>query len=97
VLGIDVSNPNSGQVEQDRRSVFKPVSGAHFGQTLDNLETVLGEAGFALTDVRSAELLRNRHRRFHRSAQGLRREARQAGCRLATTFLGCHGSRFRRC
>jgi Endoribonuclease L-PSP len=77
-------------VDADGQPLHDEDMGAQVGQALDNLEAVLGEAGFALADVVRFELLRHRCGRVHSGGRGLRCQARpgrlQAGVDPARRF-----------
>jgi len=61
---------------------------AQIGQALDNLETVLKEAGFKLSDVVRLNYYTTDVDRFVQSAAIGGRRLAQAGCRPASTLLG---------
>ena len=62
--------------------------GAQVGQALDNLEAVLGEAGFALADVVRLNYFVTDVDAFLQAGEIWGARLGQAGCRPASTLLG---------
>lgn len=62
--------------------------GAQVGQALDNLETVLGEAGFALADVVRLNYYVTDVDAFVAAGEVYGAKLAEAGCRPASTLLG---------
>jgi enamine deaminase RidA (YjgF/YER057c/UK114 family) len=80
----------SGQtsVDADGEPMHEGDMGAQIGQALDNLETVLGEAGFALADVVRLNYYVTDVDAFIDAGEVYGARLAQAGCRPASTLLG---------
>jgi enamine deaminase RidA (YjgF/YER057c/UK114 family) len=80
----------SGQtsVDADGQPVHEGEMGAQIGQALDNLETVLGEAGFSLADVVRLNYYVTDVDAFNRAGEAYGGRLAEAGCRPASTLLG---------
>ena len=61
---------------------------AQIAQTLDNLETVLGEAGFKLSDVVRLNLYTTDIDRFVEEIEVLQSRLKESGCRQTGALLG---------
>ena len=66
----------------------KSDMGAQIGQALDNLETVLREAGFALADVVRMNFFVTDVDEFLQAGEIFGARLGAGGCRPATTLLG---------
>jgi len=75
-------------VDADGQPLHDGDMGAQVGQALDNLETVLGEAGFALADVVRLSFFVTDVDAFIQAGAIYGARLGQAGCRPATTLLG---------
>jgi enamine deaminase RidA (YjgF/YER057c/UK114 family) len=62
--------------------------GAQIGQALDNVETVLGEAGYALGDVVRLNFFVTDVDAFFQASGAYGARLAEAGCRPASTLLG---------
>ncbi len=80
----------SGQtsVDADGQPMHEGDMGAQVVQALDNLETVLGEAGFALADVVRLNYFVTDVDAFIQAGEVYGAKLAQAGCRPASTLLG---------
>ncbi len=80
----------SGQtsVDADGRPVHPGDMPAQITQTLDNLETVLNNAGLILSDVVRLNYYTTDVDRFMEAAEVLGKRLGEAGCRPASTLLG---------
>jgi enamine deaminase RidA (YjgF/YER057c/UK114 family) len=80
----------SGQtsVAADGQPMHEGDMGAQIGQALDNLETVLTEAGFTLADVLRLNYYVTDVEAFMEAGQAYGARLAQAGCRPASTLLG---------
>jgi enamine deaminase RidA (YjgF/YER057c/UK114 family) len=80
----------SGQtsVDPDGQPMHEGDMGAQVGQALDNLETVLGEADFALADVVRLNYYVTDVDAFFQAGELYGARLAQAGCRPASTLLG---------
>jgi enamine deaminase RidA (YjgF/YER057c/UK114 family) len=80
----------SGQtsVAADGQPMHEGDMGAQVVQALDNLETVLGEAGFALADVVRLNYFVTDVDAFIQAGEVYGAKVAQAGCRPASTLLG---------
>jgi len=65
-----------------------PATCARVGQTLDNLETVLSQAGLALGDVVRLNYYTTDIQAFFGASDLLAERLQAAGCRPASTLLG---------
>lgn len=95
VQANEVSGPKrtlicSGQTSVDANGAPRHAGdmAAQIGQALDNLETVLKEAGFKLSDVVRLNYYTTDVDRFVQAAAVGGRRLAQAGCRPASTLLG---------
>ena len=75
-------------VDADGQPLHDGDMGAQVGQALDNLETVLGEAGFALADVVRMNYYVTDVDAFLQAGEIWGARLGQAGCRPAGTLLG---------
>ena len=75
-------------VDADGRPLHDGDMTAQVGQALDNLETVLGEAGFALADVVRLNFFVTDVDAFIQTGETWGSRLGQAGCRPASTLLG---------
>jgi len=75
-------------VDTDGQPLHEGDMVAQVGQALDNLETVLGEAGFALADVVRMNLFVTDVDAFIQAGPAWGARLAQAGCRPASTLLG---------
>jgi enamine deaminase RidA (YjgF/YER057c/UK114 family) len=75
-------------VDADGQPLHEGDMAAQIGQALDNLETVLGEAGFALGDVVRLNFFVTDVDAFFEAAETYGARFAQAGCRPASTLLG---------
>jgi enamine deaminase RidA (YjgF/YER057c/UK114 family) len=80
----------SGQtsVDAEGRPVHPGDMPAQITQTLDNLETVLNNAGLNLSDVVRLNYYTTDVDRFMEAAEVLGKRLGEAGCRPASTLLG---------
>lgn len=80
----------SGQtsVDADGQPMHEGDMGAQIAQAVDNLETVLTAAGFALADVVRLNYYATDVEAFLRSGEASGAKLAQAGCRPASTLLG---------
>ena len=75
-------------VDTDGQPLHEGDMVAQVGQALDNLETVLGEAGFALADVVRMNFFVTHVDAFIQAGPAWGARLAQAGCRPASTLLG---------
>jgi enamine deaminase RidA (YjgF/YER057c/UK114 family) len=75
-------------VDADGQPLHDGDMGAQVGQALDNLEAVLGKAGFALADVVRLNYFVTDVDAFLQTGDIWGGRLGQAGCRPATTLLG---------
>jgi enamine deaminase RidA (YjgF/YER057c/UK114 family) len=75
-------------VDADGQPMHEGDMGAQVGQALDNLEIVLGEAGFALADVVRMNYYVTDVDAFFQAGGVYGARLAQAGCRPASTLLG---------
>lgn len=75
-------------VDTDGQPLHEGDMGAQVGQALDNLEAVLGEAGYALADVVRMNYFVTDVDAFVQAGGIYGARLAQAGCRPATTLLG---------
>ena len=75
-------------VDTDGHPLHEGDMVAQVGQALDNLETVLGEAGFALADVVRMNFFVTDVDAFIQAGPAWGARLAQAGCRPASTLLG---------
>jgi enamine deaminase RidA (YjgF/YER057c/UK114 family) len=75
-------------VDADGQPLHEGDMGAQVGQALDNLEAVLGEAGFALADVVRMNFFVTDVDAFLRAGEIYGARLAAAGCRPAATLLG---------
>jgi enamine deaminase RidA (YjgF/YER057c/UK114 family) len=75
-------------VDADGAPMHEGDMGAQIGQALDNVETVLGEAGFALADVVRLNYYATDVDAFIQAGEVYGARLAQAGCRPASTLLG---------
>src|SRR3954470_19320372 len=76
-----------GSVDADGKALHPGDMGAQLGQTLDNLETVLGQAGFELADIVRMEYYVTDVDAYFGSVQAIAGRLEEAGCRPASTLL----------
>jgi enamine deaminase RidA (YjgF/YER057c/UK114 family) len=75
-------------VDADGQPLHDGDMGAQIGQALDNVETVLGEAGFELADVIRLNYYVTDVDAFIQAGEVYGAKLAQAGCRPASTLLG---------
>ncbi len=75
-------------VDADGQPLHEGDMGAQVGQALDNLEAVLGEAGFALADVVRMNFFVTDVDAFIEAGPVYGARLAEAGCRPASTLLG---------
>ena len=75
-------------VDADGHPLHPGDMGAQLAQALDNLEAVLGQAGFALSDVVRLNLYTTDVDRFLEAFGPFAERLAAAGCRQASTLLG---------
>jgi enamine deaminase RidA (YjgF/YER057c/UK114 family) len=75
-------------VDADGAPVHAGDMGAQVGKALDNLETVLGEAGFTLADVVRLNYYTTDVDAFIQAGEVYAARLGAAGCRPASTLLG---------
>jgi enamine deaminase RidA (YjgF/YER057c/UK114 family) len=75
-------------VDADGQPLHDGEMGAQVGQALDNLEAVLGEAGFALADVVRLNYFVTDVDAFLQVGEVWGARLARAGCRPASTLLG---------
>ena len=75
-------------VDSDGQPLHDGDMGAQVGQALDNLETVLGEAGFTLSDVVRLNYFVTDVDAFLGAGEIYGPRLAQAGCKPASTLLG---------
>jgi enamine deaminase RidA (YjgF/YER057c/UK114 family) len=75
-------------VDADGQPLHEGDMGAQVGQALDNLEAVLGEAGFALADVVRMNYFVTDVDAFFQAGETYGARLAQARCRPASTLLG---------
>jgi enamine deaminase RidA (YjgF/YER057c/UK114 family) len=75
-------------VDADGQPLHAGDMGAQVGQAVENLETVLGEAGFALADVVRLNFYVTDVDAFIAAGEVYGAKLAQAGCRPASTLLG---------
>ena len=63
-------------------------------RALDNLETVLSESGFKMSDVVRLNIYTTDLDLFWGAAEGAGRRLGESGCRPASTWLGIQGLAF---
>ena len=80
----------SGQasVDADGNPVHVGDMAGQIGQSLDNLETVLGQAGFKLSDVMRLNIYTTDVDAFFAAYETAAMRLGEAGCRFAGTLLG---------
>ena len=80
----------SGQtsVDADGSPMHEGDMAAQIGRALDNLETVLGEAGYELSDVVRLDYFVTDVDAFIEAGESYGARLAQAGCRPASTLLG---------
>jgi enamine deaminase RidA (YjgF/YER057c/UK114 family) len=74
--------------DADGKPVFVEDMAGQINQAIDNLETVLREAGFSLSDVVRLNYYTTDVDLFFASARGAGRRLAAANCRPASTLLG---------
>jgi enamine deaminase RidA (YjgF/YER057c/UK114 family) len=77
-----------GSVDEEGRPVHPEDMAAQLNQTLDNLETVLREAGAELSDVVRLNYYTTDVDRFFEAYGAAAGRLAEAGCRPASTLLG---------
>ena len=77
-----------GSVDADGQPVHEGDMGAQVVQALDNLQTVLSEAGFALADVVRLNYYVTDVDAFFQAGEVYGPKLAEAGCRPASTLLG---------
>ena len=75
-------------LDADGQPLHEGDMGAQVGQALDNLEAVLGEAGFALADVVRMNYFVTDVDAFFQAGEIYGARLAEAGCRPASTLLG---------
>lgn len=75
-------------VDAEGRALHPGDMRAQITQTMDNLETVLREAGFTLSDVVRLNYYTTDVDRFFEAYDALAARLAEAGCRPASTLLG---------
>lgn len=75
-------------VDDEGRPVHPEDMGAQLNKALDNLETVLREAGFEMSDVVRLNYYTTDVTRFFEAYEPAARRLAEAGCRPASTLLG---------
>ena len=75
-------------VDEEGRPVHAGDMGAQLAQALDNLETVLGAAGAALSDVMRLNIYTTDVDHFFEAFGPAAARLAEAGCRPASTLLG---------
>ncbi|MFQ5933341.1 MAG: RidA family protein [Dehalococcoidia bacterium] len=75
-------------VDADGAPMHEGDMAGQIGQALDNLETVVTQAGFALSDVVRMNYYVTDVEAFMAAAEVPSRRMREAGCRAASTLLG---------
>jgi enamine deaminase RidA (YjgF/YER057c/UK114 family) len=90
VAGVERTLFCSGQVSMDAegRPMHPDDMRTQIVQALDNLETVLKEAGFGLPDVVRLNYYTTDVDRFFEAGDALTARLAEAGCRPASTLLG---------
>jgi enamine deaminase RidA (YjgF/YER057c/UK114 family) len=88
--GVDRVLVCAGQtsVDADGQALHEGDMAAQIGQALDNVETVLGEAGFGLADVVRLNYYVTDVDAFIEAGGALAARLAEAGCRPASTLLG---------
>ena len=86
----------SGQTSMDAegRPVHPGDMNAQLSQSLDNLETVLGDSGFKLSDVVRLNIYTTDVGAFFGAWEALAPRLAESGCRQASTLLGVAGLAF---
>jgi enamine deaminase RidA (YjgF/YER057c/UK114 family) len=75
-------------VDADGAPLHEGDMGAQIGQALDNLETVLNQAGFELSDVVRLNYYTTDVDDFIQAGEAYANRLAEAGCRPASTLLG---------
>lgn len=75
-------------VDADGQPLHEGDMGAQVGQALDNLEAVLGEAGFGLVDLVRLNFFVTDVDQFLQAGETYGARLAEAGCRPASTLLG---------
>ena len=90
VSGVQRTLICSGQAsaDADGNAVHPGDMAGQLNQALDNLETVLREAGFKISDVMRLNYYTTDVDRFFEAAEGVGRRLGESGCRAASTLLG---------
>ncbi len=90
VIGVQRRLICAGQTASDAASkpVFAGDMAGQINQAIDNLETVLHEAGFSLSDVMCLNYYTTDVDGFMEAMEVLGRRLGEANCRAASTLLG---------
>ena len=90
VSGVQRTLICSGQtsVDADGNAVYAGDMVGQVNQALDNLETVLREAGFKISDVMRLNYYTTDVDGFFEAAEVVGRRLGESGCRAASTLLG---------
>ena len=90
VSGVQRTLMCSGQtsVDADGNVLHSGDMARQINQALDNLESVLREAGFKMSDVVRLNIYTTDMELFWGAAEGAGRRLAESGCRVASTLLG---------
>ena len=77
-----------GSVDADGNPLHAGDMRAQLGQTLDNIDTVLGQAGFELADIVRMDYYVTDVDAYFQFAEAIGGRLAEAGCRPASTLLG---------
>lgn len=96
VSGVQRSLICAGQasVDADGNPMHAGDMAGQINQALDNLETVLSESGFKMSDVVRLNIYTTDLDLFWGAAEGAGRRLGESGCRPASTLLGIQGLAF---
>ena len=96
VSGVQRSLICAGQasVDADGNPMHAGDMAGQINQALDNLETVLSESGFKMSDVVRLNTYTTDLDLFWGAAEGAGRRLGESGCRPASTLLGIQGLAF---
>ena len=75
-------------VDDDGNPVCPGDMAGQLNKAMDNLETVLKQAGFSMSDVVRLNYYTTDVDRFFEAAQGAGQRLTESGCRAASTLLG---------
>ena len=81
-------------VDADGNPMHAGDMAGQINQALDNLETVLSESGFKMSDVVRLNIYTTDLDLFWGAAEGAGRRLGESGCRPASTLLGIQGLAF---